>query len=646
MAQAAKTKSQLDYSALGLKCGLELHQQLETGRKLFCHCKTELRLDKPQITITRHMRPTLSELGEYDKAALMEFKKKKEIIYEIHDSVCSYEIDETPPFDPDPNAIDLAITIARLLNMDVLDEIHVNRKQYLDGSIPTGFQRTMIIGMGGRVKAAGKTINLDILALEEDSCREISNIGNTITWRVDRLGIPLVEIATKTIEISEPNEIKLIAEGIGRILRATGKVKRGLGTIRQDLNISIEKGARIEIKGVQVLDMLPEYVVLEVERQLALLEIKNSLEKKKLTSDMYIAEYKDCKEIFTKTSSKLLKKAMKNKQQVFGVKLLGMKGILSKKIQGEKTFGKEIAERVKVITGLGGILHTDELQNYGVKEGEISSLCTFFKCKINDAVALVIGKKEEVIPALAEIIIRVKEIFSGVPEETRHANEDGTTSFRRYLGGAGRMYPDTDSYPIVITDARIKRIEEQLPELPDKKEERYVKDLKLPEEIAKELAISQKADLFDELVKFGIESMLVAVTLEQTMKALAREKINIENITEKRIKDIFTLLKNKRIAKEAIEPLLKHSAENPKDKLDHALELLELELISKEQLNSIIDEIIKENIDFIKENGQRALGKLMGHVMEKVRGKIDGKIVNDTLNKKFKSKLKELDLKN
>ncbi|MCG3254278.1 MAG: GatB/YqeY domain-containing protein [Candidatus Heimdallarchaeota archaeon] len=206
------------------------------------------------------------------------------------------------------------------------------------------------------------------------------------------------------------------------------------------------------------------------------------------------------------------------------------------------------------------------------------------------------------------------------------------------------MYPDTDSYPIVITDARIKRIEEELPELPDKKEERYIKTLNLPEDIAKEMAISTRADLFDDLVKNGIDPMLVAVTLEQTMKALARDNVPIENLTDKKIKDIFDLLKNKKIAKEAIDPLLKHCAEKPRDKIETALELLKLELVSEEQLDQIIDRIINENLDFIKDNGQRALGKIMGHVMEQVRGKIDGKLVNDVLNKKFNAKLAELGL--
>ncbi|NHJ40289.1 MAG: Glu-tRNA(Gln) amidotransferase subunit GatE, partial [Asgard group archaeon] len=264
MAQTKEKKPKINYAEIGLKCGLELHQQLETGRKLFCHCSTELRLDPPQAVITRHMRPTLSELGEYDKAALIEFKKKKEIKYELHDTICSYEIDETPPFEPDPNAIDLAITIARLLNMDILDELHINRKQYLDGSIPTGFQRTMIIGFGGKIKTGNKTVNLDMLALEEDSCREVSSIGRMVTWRVDRLGTPLVEIATKTFDVENPEEVRAIAEKIGRILRSTGKVKRGLGTIRQDLNISITNGSRIEIKGIQILDVLSDFVRFEV----------------------------------------------------------------------------------------------------------------------------------------------------------------------------------------------------------------------------------------------------------------------------------------------------------------------------------------------------------------------------------------------
>ncbi len=643
MTQSTK-KSAIDYSSLGLKCGLELHQQLETGRKLFCRCESELCLDKPQAIITRHMRPTLSELGEYDKAALMEFKKQKDIVYEIHDSVCSYEFDETPPFEPDPKAIDLALSIAKLLQMDIFDELHVNRKQYLDGSIPTGFQRTMLIGVGGKVKVANKIVNLDMIALEEDSCREISNIGRTITWRVDRLGIPLVEIATKTISVTNPEEVKEIALAIGRILRATEKVKRGLGTIRQDLNISIEKGARIEIKGVQVLDMLPEYVKYEVDRQLALIEIKEELEKRGLKSESFSEEHKQLNKFFKNTKCKFLKEAIANKVQILGQKLLGMKDLLGKKVQAELSFGKELADRVKVITGLGGIIHTDELPNYGITQEETEKLLTFFNCDKNDAVVFVIGKKQEAIQAITEIVIRVKEIFAGVPNETRHANDDGTTSFRRYLGGAGRMYPDTDSYPILISKARIKRIEDNLPELPDKKEERYIKELNLPEDLAKDLAISNKASLFDELVEMNIDPMLIAVTLEQTLKALARENVPIGNLSDKRIKEIFELLAQQKIAKEAIDELMKYLAKNPRERTEVALEHLGLKVITEDQLVKIIHEVIEKSIDIIKESKEHAKGNLMGQVMTQARGKVDGKIVNQLLSKQLNEKLKELKL--
>ncbi len=643
MTQSTK-KSAIDYSSLGLKCGLELHQQLETGRKLFCRCESELCLDKPQAIITRHMRPTLSELGEYDKAALMEFKKQKDIVYEIHDSVCSYEFDETPPFEPDPKAIDLALSIAKLLQMDIFDELHVNRKQYLDGSIPTGFQRTMLIGVGGKVKVANKIVNLDMIALEEDSCREISNIGRTITWRVDRLGIPLVEIATKTISVTNPEEVKEIALAIGRILRATEKVKRGLGTIRQDLNISIEKGARIEIKGVQVLDMLPEYVKYEVDRQLALIEIKEELEKRGLKSESFSEEHKQLNKFFKNTKCKFLKEAIANKVQILGQKLLGMKDLLGKKVQAELSFGKELADRVKVITGLGGIIHTDELPNYGITQEETEKLLTFFNCDKNDAVVFVIGKKQEAIQAITGIVIRVKEIFAGVPNETRHANDDGTTSFRRYLGGAGRMYPDTDSYPILISKARIKRIEDNLPELPDKKEERYIKELNLPEDLAKDLAISNKASLFDELVEMNIDPMLIAVTLEQTLKALARENVPIGNLSDKRIKEIFELLAQQKIAKEAIDELMKYLAKNPRERTEVALEHLGLKVITEDQLVKIIHEVIEKSIDIIKESKEHAKGNLMGQVMTQARGKVDGKIVNQLLSKQLNEKLKELKL--
>jgi glutamyl-tRNA(Gln) amidotransferase subunit E len=643
MADTKSSKSEIDYSALGLKCGLELHQQLATGRKLFCYCPSELRQDEPMASITRHMRPTLSEMGQYDKAALMEFDKQKTIIYEIYDSVCTYELDETPPFPPDPEAIDLALTIAQLLNMRILDELQVNRKQYLDGSIPTGFQRTMIVGTNGKVKVNDKIYPLAMLALEEDSAREVKDNPDRIIWRVDRLGIPLVEIATKTFSVKDPEEVQDIAQTIGRILRATGKVKRGLGTIRQDLNISIKKGARVEVKGVQELGMIPEYIRLEVERQLGLLAVREEIKSRAIKTSDFKVKPRSCKTLLKKSESSIIRKAIKNKEKIMGIKLVGMRGLLGFKIQEERTFGKELADRVKIIAGIGGIIHTDELPGLGITKKQVNALRDHFDCNENDAVVLAIGPKQRLTQAFKEIMIRLKEAIKGVPEETRHANEDGTSRFERYLGGANRMYPDTDTKPIVISETRITRLEEQLPELPAKREERYKKELGLADEIARTLAVSENAFLFDKLVKKGVDPTLAAVTLEQTIKAMTREGIPVDNLPEEKIETVFNLLVDEKIAKEAIESLLEYFAEHPKDTKEQAITALGLEPLSEEELAEIIDTIIELELDFVKQNKTQAKGKIMGQVMEKVRGRIDGEKVSTVVTNQLEKKIQELE---
>ena len=141
-----------DYATVGFKSGLEIHQQLLTSKKLFCRCPAGQYSDQYDAEILRHMRPTLSELGEYDGTALMEFKTKKDIIYRIHrNTVCTYEMDDTPPFQINDEALDIALGIGMMYGCDVVDEIHIARKQYLDGSIPTGFQRSSIICLNGKI---------------------------------------------------------------------------------------------------------------------------------------------------------------------------------------------------------------------------------------------------------------------------------------------------------------------------------------------------------------------------------------------------------------------------------------------------------------------------------------------------------------
>ena len=245
-----------DYDRLGFLAGLEVHQQLLTESKLFCRCPTGRRAEDVDAEVLRHMRPTLSELGEYDRTALMEFKTRKEIVYLLErGTVCTYEMDDTPPFHIDEAAVRIALEIAELCNLNLVSELHVMRKQYLDGSIPTGFQRTAMVGLTGaiplRVPALGidRPLRVRQLSLEEDSCREVRDIGHRITFRTDRLGLPLTEVVTEP-DLVTPWELQAGAELVARVARATRKVRRGAGAARQDVNVSVAGGRRVEIKGV------------------------------------------------------------------------------------------------------------------------------------------------------------------------------------------------------------------------------------------------------------------------------------------------------------------------------------------------------------------------------------------------------------
>ncbi len=634
--------SDLDYGELGLKVGLELHQQLSTRGKLFCRCPTELRKEDPDSRVVRFMRPTLSEMGEFDPTALMEFKKGKRIVYEIYDdSTCLYEIDEIPPFEVDEEAVNIAIEIALLFNVDVLDEWHISRKQYLDGSVPTGFQRTMIVGTGGFLSLkSGKKIRVSLLSLEEDACREIDENEEEIVWRTDRIGIPLVEIATYP-DMSSPEEAEEAAHRISRLLRGTGHVRRGLGTVRQDINVSIEGGTRAEVKGVQKLEWVVPLVRNEVLRQLALLEIRDELERRGVKSGDLVADFKDVTNIFSETKAKFIKKAVSKGDIVLGVKLSGFGGLLGKEVQPGRRFGKEIADRARVIAGVGGIIHTDELPAYNISEEEKEALLSVFGAGADaDCVVVVVSESERAMKALEECVIRAKETLDGVPPETRRALPEGNTEFERPLGGGARMYPDTDTPPISIPGELVEKIRTELPEYPWVREEKYVKELKLPETLAHDLAVHDYAVLFEIIVsELGIDPMLVATTVLQKMKALGRDGVPVDRITRDHLWQVFELLAENRVAKEVIDDLLTHLANNPGDTANMAVEKLELETVPVERLRVFIREVVEKNLNLVKERGEKSVGPLMGEVMKEFRGKIDGKTVSRILKEEIKTVL-------
>jgi glutamyl-tRNA(Gln) amidotransferase subunit E len=449
---------EIDYEKIGLKVGLEIHQQLDTKAKLFCQCKPELFKEPPEITFLRRLRPTQSELGQIDPAAYFEFQKGIKILYEANsETSCLVEMDEEPPHPLNMEAVEIALTVALMLNAKPVEEIHVMRKTVIDGSNTTGFQRTCVIALNGKIKIANKTVPIQHISLEEDAARKMGEEeGNIIRYRIDRLGIPLIEIATAPV-INTPKEAGEVALAIGKILRATGKVKRGLGTIRQDLNISIPNGALTEIKGVQELELLPLVVEYEVQRQLNLIKISQELKAIGAKEEELKEEYYDVTEVFKQTKCKVIQKALNKNQKVLAIKLPKFKNFLKRELIPNLRLGTEMADRAKFWGRVGGIFHTDELPAYGITTQEIEELKIAVRASEEDAIVFVADNPENAKEALKAVLERAKETLKGVPEETRAANPDGTTRYMRPRPGAARMYPETDIPPTQITEDHIKK---------------------------------------------------------------------------------------------------------------------------------------------------------------------------------------------
>ena len=453
------------YERIGFKSGLEVHQQLKTKHKLFCNCPAGKYNDNDHIDaeVIRHMRPTLSELGEYDRTALMEFKTRKTIIYKLNnDTTCTYEVDDTPPFIIDKEALDIAIEIALLSKMNIVGELHITRKQYLDGSIPTGFQRTAIVGIEGEIPLSHKTVKLIQLSVEEDSCREISDIGHVRVYKTDRLGMPLIETVTAP-ELLTPDELKEACQYIRFLNRSTGKVRTGIGAGREDVNVSCKGGTRIEIKGVAHTRLIPELSHNECFRQWALLNIKNILNKRTSKSGWAISHiFVDPKNIhFTNVN---IDKATDTGKKIVAVNLPFFKGILSHFTQPGKCFVNELSDRLKVIACLEkpNMMTSEDLVAQE-EDAVLENIATMLHASGDDAQIIFWADDDDIKTALETIEERCRMAFDGVPPETRKYLIDGTTIFERVLPGADRMYPDTDSAPLPIEDDDIEKISAGLP---------------------------------------------------------------------------------------------------------------------------------------------------------------------------------------
>ncbi|MFW9814293.1 MAG: Glu-tRNA(Gln) amidotransferase subunit GatE [Candidatus Thorarchaeota archaeon] len=630
------------YEELGLMVGLELHQQLDTERKLFCHCDTIVRDDEPDGNFIRRLRPTQSEMGEIDPAALFEFQKQKRFCYEYYnDTTCLVEADEEPPHDLCDEAIDICLTTAMFVNSKPVDEIHPMRKIVIDGSNTTGFQRTCIIANGGDVVVGTKTIGIQTICLEEDAARKIADDdkNNMRIYRLDRLGIPLIEVATDP-DIRTPDEAQEVALAIGLLLRSTGRVKRGLGTIRQDVNVSIKDGAIIEIKGFQQLDMLSELVEFEAQRQATLLEIRDELKTRGIKPNDIKKEIVDITDIFTKSESKVIKNAVKSGGSVHAVKLPGFAGLIGREIQPERRLGTEFSDYAKFWGDVGGIFHTDELPKYGITDTDVSKLRKSVQAGEQDAVVLVAAPKEQCRDALIAVVDRAKEAVKGVPAETRTPLPNGTSKYARPRPGSSRMYPETDVRPVQITASRLKTIKKNMPDTIDEREKRFVKDYGLSSDLSYQITRSVNLNLFEQIVEeIDVSPTLVAATLENTIVSLYRNRVPTDNLMDQHFLELFQSISQNQISSEAIPEVLTYLANNPKSDVRTAIEATGLGMASTAEVERIIKRLVKDREDFIQKQGDRSIGALMGAAMKELRGKADGKMVNELLRKEIQKVL-------
>jgi len=632
---------EIDYQKIRLKVGLEIHQQLDTSTKLFCNCKPELFKEEPEITFLRRLRPTQSELGQIDPAAYFEFQKGVKILYEATRATsCLVEMDEEPPHALSMEAVETTLTAALMMNAKPVDEIHVMRKTVIDGSNTTGFQRTCVIALDGEVKVGEKTVPIQHVSLEEDAARKTGGEGNVIHYRIDRLGIPLIEVATAPV-IKSPKEAEEVALAIGRVLRATGKVKRGLGTIRQDINISIPNGALIEIKGVQELELLPLVVKYEVQRQLKLIKISEELRARGVKEEDIKEEFVDVTAVFEQTKCKVLRKALDKKQQILAVKLPKFKGFLKQELMPSFRLGTEMSGRARFWGRVGGIFHTDELPAYGITKEEVEKLTEAVEVDDQDAVVLVADNPENTEDALKAIVERAQEAIKGVPQETRAPNPDGTTRYMRPRPGAARMYPETDIPPIQITEEYIRKISSQLPELPEQKLEHLMKGYRLNQKLARQVLDSEHSELFESIVKeTKVSPTTVAAFLTETLKALKRDSVQVHKVSESQIREIFNEISAGELTKEAIPDVIVWLSIHENKGVQEAITSLGLKVISEDELRGFIEKVIEDNGSLIRERGESSFGILMGIIMKELRGKVNAALVGRVLREKLKEFLR------
>jgi glutamyl-tRNA(Gln) amidotransferase subunit E len=620
-----------DPSSCELRVGLEIHQQLATGTKLFCHCPI-VKSEELPLSFERRLRPTQSELGQIDPAAVFEFNKGRVNLYKWNpESSCLVEADEEPPHPPNNEAIATAILVAEMLGSYPVDEVHVMRKIVIDGSNTSGFQRTAIIALGGKLPVDGSSIGVQTITVEEDSSRVLKEGAHAREYALDRLGVPLVEIALDHV-VGIPEHVEAVALSLGRSLRSTGRVARGQGTIRQDLNVSLLGGQVVEVKGVQKLNLIAKVVRYEATRQMGLVKLAEEIKKRGITDVECRA--KDASDVMKSTAAPVLKRILQKKGVVTCVSVAGFAGLFGFEPFPGIRLGKELAEIART-NGLGGVIHSDEFAKQRVTEAEATALRALIGFDSKAGLVLVAGEAAERVATVAALVVdRVKNTPLGVLGETRAATDEGETRYQRPRPGAARMYPETDIPEIVVTEEWKQSLRKTLPVPWKEKVAEYSKRYSLSAEAALQLYDSDNSKLFEELTtKLMLEPSVIASILVEMPVRLSREGIDESKITGEVLTSVIAAADRGRFAKEAAIEVLRSIGKGESRNVDEAISRLGLTGMSDEELDKIISGVMLRNKALIQEKGERAFSVLMGEVMKLARGRVDGQKVSKLLKR-------------
>lgn len=624
--------SEFSFKDVGVKVGLEVHQQLDTKKKLFCSC-TPIESDEYTKKFQRNLRAVKSELGEYDPAALFEKSKSKTIMYFANpQSSCLVEEDEEPPHNLDKNAKDLALIIASSLESNIFSEIYPMRKTVIDGSNTTGFQRTMLVSQGGFIEVDGDKIGVQSICLEEDAAKLLGDKGSIREYSLDRLGVPLIEIALEPVEGS-PSKIKKVALTLGKLLRSTKKVTRGIGSIRQDVNVSVKNGGSVvEIKGVQQLDQLEKIIEFEAKRQHGLVKIAEKLQISNFTEISNESVF-DITNDWSGCQSKIIQKALKEKLTIKAIKVSNFSGMFGYSPYEGIRLGKEIGQLVKFY-GIGGIFHSDELPNYGIEEKDVEMVKNILSVKLNDAFFVIAAPLSKIDFVIESIIQRINQAMKGVPPETRLATPTGETIFLRPRPGASRMYPETDIPPILVTKKELEIARSNIPKSWDESLKDLQKKYGLNMQLAEQIFDSQYIELFEKLSeKSKVNPTFIASVLCSSITNLERSGLNPKLLKNEEIVKTFEYLESGKISKESVEIIFENIMSGKSKIVEEAMKNTSIQSLDENKLEGIIKNIINENIGIIHSQKERSIGPLMGIAMKDLRGKASGEVINNLLIK-------------